>query len=641
MPLHINLINKNQLGFSSKDVFSERKNGDLQKAYEMACQLVEHNPNDEWNQKALAWCLISLIKQNPLDEYVEKLKQIPDSAIDEVLEKSIYFALQQANPFKTEINQAKALSKAGQHRDAANIYFKILKSQPNNIELQTAFAWELYHLSQEVLKQALINVENIKRYFFEYFKLSTEKPSLLHHCFLNIALRLIENDKIDKKQNIDFVAFCLQWNFNNLKWEDYNPRHYQDNNGKEHTIQPLALTVFRLVLQNAIERNNRQALNELVNFIESKLQKINGDIIWLQWDLAKSYHFLNDNKSALNIVMPILKSKPNEFWLWDFLGDIYFSEDQNIALACYCKALLKQKDINFVAKIKMKLVYYFIHQEEFDRAKTELQQIIDYKQAHSQRITDEIQQFRLEPWFQQASCLNANTDFYLQFIPLAEQLLYQDLPWIYAVLGGTFEHNSKLNRKLFIQTGHIPTEISVPENRINLANKKADLPIQIKGEWTEGKFQIYVTNLRNDNLDIFNSYLAIIDHINNEKGLVHLLISEKIDCTISKNSFPFDAQLYKSVSVKLSQHRTKDGKLRYKIHHIMESTKQPENLIKEFNVKIKVNNGMGFGIDSDLFFAPTLVQEFELKDDDLVRGKAIRSFDKKKNAWSWKVIEIW
>lgn len=179
MDLHINLINKNHLEFSSKDVFLERKNGDLQKAYEMACQLVEHNPNDEWNQKALAWCLISLIKQNPLDEYVEKLKQIPDSAIDEVLEKSIHFALQQANPFKTEINQAKELSKAGQHRDAANIYFKILKSQPNNIELQTAFAWELYHLGQEVLKQAAINVENIKRYFFEYFKLSTEKPLLL------------------------------------------------------------------------------------------------------------------------------------------------------------------------------------------------------------------------------------------------------------------------------------------------------------------------------------------------------------------------------------------------------------------------------------------------------------------------------
>ncbi len=339
--------------------------------------------------------------------------------------------------------------------------------------------------------------------------------------------------------------------------------------------------------------------------------------------------------------MPILKSKPNEFWLWDFLGDIYFSEDKDIALACYCKALLKQKDINFVAKIKMKLVYYFIYQEEFDRAKTELQQIIDYKQAHSQRITDEIQQFSLEPWFQQANYLDSNTDFYLQFVPLAEQLLYQDLPWVSAVLGDTFEHNSKLNRKLFIQTGNIPTEISVPENCISLANKKTDLPIQIKGEWIEGKFQIYVTHLRYDNLDIFNTYLAIIDHINNEKELVHLLISEKIDCTVSKDSLPFSVQLYKSVSVKLSQHRTKDGKLRYKVHSVIESAKQPENLIKEFNEEIRISNGMGFGVNSNLFFSPALVQQFELEDDDMVRGMAVKSFDKKKNTWGWKVIEIY
>ncbi len=289
MALHIKLTNKNQLEFTSKEVFSERKNGNIQKAYEMACQLIEHNPNDEWNQKALAWCLIDLIKQNPLDEYVEKLKQIPDSAIDEVLEKSILFTSQQANPFKAEINQAKTLSKAGQHRDAAKIYFKILKSQSHNLELQTAFAWELYYLAQEVLKQAPINVENIKRYFFEYFKLSTEKPSLLHHCFLNVALKLIENDKINKRQNIDFTAFCLQWDFNNLKWEDYNPRQYKDKNGEGHTLQPLVITVFRLALQNAMERNNRQALNEFVIFIEDKLQQINGDIIWLQWDLAKSH----------------------------------------------------------------------------------------------------------------------------------------------------------------------------------------------------------------------------------------------------------------------------------------------------------------------------------------------------------------
>ena len=76
------------IDFSSKEVFAERKQGNIQKAYKMAQQLVQHNPKDSWNHKALAWCLIDLIKQNPQEQYIEQLKQIPISARDDILEKS-------------------------------------------------------------------------------------------------------------------------------------------------------------------------------------------------------------------------------------------------------------------------------------------------------------------------------------------------------------------------------------------------------------------------------------------------------------------------------------------------------------------------------------------------------------------------
>lgn len=202
-------IESNLIDFSSKEVFSERKQGNIQKAYKMAQQLVQHNPKDSWNHKALAWCLIDLIKQNPQEQYIEKLKQIPISARDDILEKSINFAIKKSNPLNTEINHAKMLSKKKQHREAANLYFKLLKNQPENMELQTSFAWELYYLTSENLKKKSINIDNIKRYFLEYFKLQTEKPSLLHHCFLRASLKLISNEEIDKKNNIDFAKFCL------------------------------------------------------------------------------------------------------------------------------------------------------------------------------------------------------------------------------------------------------------------------------------------------------------------------------------------------------------------------------------------------------------------------------------------------
>lgn len=632
------------IDFSSKEVFAERKKGNIQQAYKMAKQLVQHNPKDSWNHKALAWCLIDLIKQNPQEQYIEQLKQIPISAHDEILEKSINFAIKTSNPLKTELNHAKMLSKNKQHRDAANLYFKLLKNQPENMELQTSFAWELYHLTSENLKKKPINIDNIKRYFFEYFKLQTEKPSLLHHCFLRSSLKLISNEEIDKKHNIDFANFCQQWNLENLNHDDYAPSTYQTQSGEIYESQPLALSVFRAALKNAMELNNLQALDELVTFIETKICFIKSENIWLQWDLAKSYHLLGNNKAALDILLPILKSKPNEYWLWDFLGDLYFHDDNELAISCYCKALLHQKDINFVAKIKIKLAYYFIHHEKFERAKIELQAIIDYKQKHSQKISEEIQQLSREIWFEKTITTHSNLDFYSENAPIAESLLYQNLPWIAAVLGDTFEHNNKISRKLFIKTDSIPMEISVPDSRISLKTKNAGLPIQIKGEWNNNKFQIYLVKIRQASYanDVFSLFPAVVDHINPEKRCIHLLINEQIDTTIDQTAFPFIPNLYDIVNVQLSQHITKDGKRRYKIHHIESSGHLDDvrHLIKPFEETIRISNGMGFGSDSDLFFAPEIVERFKLDSDDLVCGRALKSYNKKKNSWGWRVIDI-
>ena len=49
---------------------------------------------------------------------------------------------------------------------------------------------------------------------------------------------------------------------------------------------------------------------------------------------------------------------------------------------------------------------------------------------------------------------------------------------------------------------------------------------------------------------------------------------------------------------------------------------------------------MGFGSDSDLFFAPEIVERFKLDSDDLVCGRALKSYNKKKNSWGWRVIDI-
>ena len=627
---------------TSKEVFSERK-VNLENAYKMAIELVRQDPNNEWNQKALAWCLIDLIKKTQDKLYIEQLNNIPEDAYDEVLISSRNKVMRLLNPLNNEINKAKELSQSGHHRESANVYFNLLKQQPENTDLQISFAWELYRLSQEVIIRAPINIAFLKRYFYEYFRLSVEKPIILHRCFLQIAIKLIENEQLDKSNNIDLIDFCYKWNLNNFEYEDYCPRRYKSSEGEEKALPPLALTTFRLVLKQSIEKDNKDALIRFLPIIENKVTEINSDIIWLKWDLVKSYLFLDDTNKALSMVIPILKEKPNEYWIWDCLGDIYYSKDTETSISCYCKALLNQKNISFTAKIKMKLVYYFIYIEDFERAKTELQEIIDYKETNSQRISEEIKSLTSESWFSKIIKLKDNHKFYEEKALLAEQFLYQDLPWIDGVLGDTYEHNDKISRKIFISTSTIPVEISIPENKIRLSDKYSGKAIALKGEWNKDKkFQLYSIKESSVQKDIFPPYLATIDHINDEKGIVHFLIDEKIDTVLALKELAFSVKLYDVFYLKISQHTTKEGKTRYKIKELYPSEDgiSPIHLIKSFEDIFTVSNDNGFGEKTDIFIPSHLVKQFDLGTNDIVKGRAVKNYNKMKNTWGWRAFEI-
>lgn len=62
--------------------------------------------------------------------------------------------------------------------------------------------------------------------------------------------------------------------------------------------------------------------------------------------------------------------------------------------------------------------------------------------------------------------------------------------------------------------------------------------------------------------------------------------------------------------------------------------------IKSFKGKVTVSNKNGFGFVDDVFLYPQLMKKFNLKDGVEVSGKAIYSFDKKKNSWGWKSFWI-
>lgn len=62
--------------------------------------------------------------------------------------------------------------------------------------------------------------------------------------------------------------------------------------------------------------------------------------------------------------------------------------------------------------------------------------------------------------------------------------------------------------------------------------------------------------------------------------------------------------------------------------------------IKSFEGVLKIIPSQGFGLVTNVFVPPTMVSENNLMNDQQVKGQAVLSFNKKKNEWGWKAIEI-
>ena len=79
----------------------------------------------------------------------------------------------------------------------------------------------------------------------------------------------------------------------------------------------------------------------------------------------------------------------------------------------------------------------------------------------------------------------------------------------------------------------------------------------------------------------------------------------------------------------------------YKVHTVERLSTDTESVaLKRFDGQLKVISPKNFGFINDIFVTPQLIQQKQLKDGQTVTGKAILSFNKKKNQWGWKVIDI-
>lgn len=626
---------------TSKEVFAKRKEGAIDEAYQMALELMAAPQVDDWDRKAFGWCLIDLIKRDVkngntenLPHYRRQLESIKFDPSDDVLSKGVRHALSLCNPFGQQISEAKALSKNGQNGQAAAIYRKVWMNGAADQEIQTSFGWELYQHTKSLLAGENFNVGAVKRNLSDYLKLAIERPSQLHSRILQLAAKLAGQDKLK------MLAFSCHWNLQHLREDDYE--RYRSEDGRE--FPSLAEKVIQQAGKEAAAADDADGKAYMLPFIDRAMGRF-PDNVFLKLNKAKLLLALGRHDEALAFGIAVSKAKSNDYWAWGLLGDIVSQKDPDTALGCYCKALTCPAEDKFTGKIRLEVAERMLEAKDYAGAKHEVEAIVRAKEQEGYKIPNAVASIAALDWFAGVQAKASNRDYYRLHAKAAEALLFNDLPWIDACLGETFVvpgRENKPKRKVFLRTGSIPSEVSIPESKVARMSPVAGDAVRVKGEFDEQqRFNLFVLERRAGATpwDVVPGLLGVVNQVNEDKQVIRYIVSREINGEIPMSTLPFAFAEGDAIEVQLVRYVSKRGP-QYRVLAAKASEKAPGDLLrKDFTEAVRVSNGMGF-TPSEIFIPPPLVDRCEIQDGQQVSGMAVQVYNKKRESWGWKAISI-
>ncbi|KAA6329520.1 hypothetical protein EZS27_021679 [termite gut metagenome] len=204
-------------------VYSLRKEGRIEDAYNQALNLYNQDSTDDDIKKAFAWTLIDLCKkyisENNLNQAQIFFKQLSDLDFEyeddfvDTIKKQIKFLKPKIDIYYAQIQRAGELSKSGQNKQALElIHSMIANNQLSELNHET-YGWVIYrYIKAEENNISSIEIRTLLR---DYMNLKNERPSLLHSMILNFALNYSKNHP-----DFNLYNFFVLWNPQNLRYED-------------------------------------------------------------------------------------------------------------------------------------------------------------------------------------------------------------------------------------------------------------------------------------------------------------------------------------------------------------------------------------------------------------------------------------
>jgi len=557
-----------------------RKSGKLDEALEMAILDLEREPENIWIKRAIAWVYYAYLKK--------------------------YASKENINRFIDYLNKLKSLDLPADE----NMVFDKCANQIGKLFFILANDRSIDYISINLIFECIKD--------FSFTKPSEEYSYLFkafHKCYKNYS---------------GYIKFADWWDFNNLTPQDFLSREFK---GKK---------IMSIVEQAYIAYSKN--LLELIN-IESKIKRT--------WSIQE---FKSENKID-----------KIDIGHWGFNSNLFFTTNTGIK-----GDVLNFTDNPVISLIKDgKSERYIFHSPVHDTKKKVWEFI-----SKLDVIIENHPEYQYPSYFKAKLllALGDEKNVLSNFLPFAKKK--RNDFWVWELLSNIFEAEDK--RKLaclckalslrtpdefLVKTRQKLVEILIKEDKFQEAKTEIEKILSVRNDnswkipqqltdWTKQDWYKN-TQLQKDNSSFYKRYVKIAEEIlfadiPEEIVVVEFVNKNKYILNFIKDKtkhgfFKYLGMIENPCIGDLISVRFKgegqDGYYKvFSIRKIQDETSC--DAISEFNGNLKMREPFKFGFVNDVFIEPQLIVKHELNKDDLINGKAVLSFNKKKNVWGWKAISI-
>ncbi|MDI9846734.1 hypothetical protein QM467_01525 [Rhodoblastus sp. 17X3] len=658
---------------TSKEVTAMRRAGSLNEAYAASLDLIAAPEADDWDRAAHGWCLIDLVKrcaaegnQTALAEWLRRLEAFEPPAENDILASGKERALALGRADRREAMKAQALSKQKRHEEAADIYARLHTQGALRPEDCKSWGWDLYHIAREDLRKAELSktdgdeippaiVQRVKRCLNTYLTRCSMEPEPrnptsgrgifqakpasvnLHSVMLTLALRLT------KGNHLKALPFLRLWNPDRLTEEDFASQTGSD--GK--TYVSLAERALQAAAAEAIEGDRPDDLRFILPHVEAALKRF-PEHIWLKLHLVKLLRGLRKTGEARALAIEFAREKATEYWVWDLIADLS-PGDAALQLSCFAKALICSQDDDFVGKVRLKLAALVADQHPAE-ARFEVERVLSHRAHSGYRIPRDAKAMSESAWFAAASPKSTDRDFYARFTEEADALLFSHLPWTDASLGDIFTVDGKdgqkprRRRRIYVREHSTALELNLPDTHADVRGLAAGTPLLVQYETSRAepwRTTIHRVRPRPDGsaMDAVPERIGVIDHVNWERSLIHVIVARGVDGVCPISAYPGDPKVGVAVAVRMARSHGRSGERTHILSMTTSEQSPSPTICRTFLESTEVSN-RGFGFTQDDIFIPQhLVAAAGIASGDLVEGTAILSYDKKGGKWGMKAVE--